>query len=150
MFLNNIKQIKNNYFIKKLNPDTLESEISKFKELTTEMTFIIRSLFFILFGFQLQTHELFNVQTVNWSLGTALAIIITRLILLTIYKLPLKPLLFVAPRGLITILLFLSIPLNQAIPYMNKSFIIQLIILLAVFMMIGLMNYEKEPQEETQ
>lgn len=46
---------------------------------------------------------------------------------------------FVAPRGLITILLFLSIEPSQTISLVNKSLIIQVIILSALLMMIGLM-----------
>lgn len=49
------------------------------------------------------------------------------------------PVLFIAPRGLITILLFLNIPSSQAVSLVNKSLIIQVIILGALIMMIGLM-----------
>ena len=54
------------------------------------------------------------------------------------------PLLFVAPRGLITIMLFLSIPLAKKIDFINNSLIIQVIILSAVLMMLGLMFNKKE------
>ena len=48
--------------------------------------------------------------------------------------------LFIAPRGLITILLFLSIPASQTIEIANNSLIIQVIILTALVMMVGLMS----------
>lgn len=50
-----------------------------------------------------------------------------------------KPLLFIAPRGLITILLFLSIEPAQKLLLVNKALIIQVIVITALFMMIGLM-----------
>lgn len=50
-----------------------------------------------------------------------------------------NPLLSIAPRGLITILLFLSIPENQGISLVNNSLIIQVIIFTALIMMVGLM-----------
>ena len=53
---------------------------------------------------------------------------------------PFSPLLFIAPRGLITILLFLSIEPVQAIPLINESLIIQVIVLTAFVMMFGLMK----------
>ena len=54
------------------------------------------------------------------------------------------PLLFVAPRGLITILLFLSITPEHNILLVNKSLIIQVILLTAVIMMLGLMITAKQ------
>jgi len=50
-------------------------------------------------------------------------------------------LLFVAPRGLITILLFLSIIPAQQLELVNKSLIVQVIILTALIMMFGLMAF---------
>ena len=55
-----------------------------------------------------------------------------------------SPLLFVAPRGLITILLFLAIVPEQSIPLVNKSLVIQTVLLSVVAMMIGLMTTKKE------
>ena len=49
------------------------------------------------------------------------------------------PLLFVAPRGLITILLFIGIPTTLKIDLVNKALIIQVIVLTALIMMFGLM-----------
>jgi hypothetical protein len=49
------------------------------------------------------------------------------------------PLLFVAPRGLVNILLFLAILPEKKIPLVNTSLLTQVIIIMAVTMMIGLM-----------
>jgi len=64
--------------------------------------------------------------------------------LLKLLRLPISPLLFIAPRGLITILLFLAIMPSQNIPFVNTSLVIQVIILTALIMMIGLM-FSKKP-----
>jgi hypothetical protein len=48
-------------------------------------------------------------------------------------------LLFISPRGLISILLFLSIPASQTTKLVNNSLVIQIVILTALFMMIGLL-----------
>jgi hypothetical protein len=126
-------------WIQKLKPDLLDLEVKKFKEITIEATFVIRVLFFLLFGYLMETSEILNTDTLVWSVGIVAGIFIIRVILLKISRLELSPLVFVAPRGLITILLFLSIPASQAIPLVNKSLIIQIIILTALVMMIGLM-----------
>jgi hypothetical protein len=65
-----------------------------------------------------------------------------RFIQLKVSKIPLFPLLFVAPRGLITILLFLGIAPEQRI-LLNKSLIIQVILMTAIIMMLGLMITKK-------
>jgi hypothetical protein len=67
---------------------------------------------------------------------------------LLLAKLPLLPLLFVAPRGLITILLFLSITPDQTFSLVNKSLIIQTILLSVLVMMAGLM-FNKKPVDES-
>ena len=65
--------------------------------------------------------------------------LVIRFLQLKISKIPLLPLLFVAPRGLITILLFLSIAPESQIHLVNKSLIIQVILLTAIIMMLGMM-----------
>jgi hypothetical protein len=50
----------------------------------------------------------------------------------------------VAPRGLITILLFLGIAPEQRILLVNKSLIIQVILMTAIIMMLGLMITAKK------
>lgn len=145
LFLGNLDEIKHHKFIQRLKPDILNGEVYKFKELTTEIAFLVRSLFFLLFGYLIQLSELFNVETIGWALCITIAIFIIRLLFLKQYKLPMKPLLFIAPRGLITILLFLTIPISQNIEIANKSLVIQVIILTAILMMFGLMtNYQNK------
>jgi cell volume regulation protein A len=64
---------------------------------------------------------------------------IIRWLSLKISKLSIYPLLFVAPRGLITILLFLSILPSQNVDFINKSMVIQVVLLSVLVMMFGLM-----------
>ena len=124
---------------REFKPDELSNEVNKFKELTIEGAFLIRALFFLLFGYLIETSEVLNADTVIWALAIVFFIFAIRLIQLKLSKLPLKPLLFVAPRGLITILLFLSIEKTNTISLVNKSLIVQVIILTALLMMFGLM-----------
>ena len=143
VFLGNLDEMKDHKFIHKLQPEILNKEVLKFKELTIEIAFLIRALFFILFGFLIQTKELLNHKTIVWAGGITLSIFVIRFVFLKIFKLKALPILFIAPRGLITILLFLSIPINQKSPLVNKSLIIQVIIITAVIMMLGLMINKK-------
>ncbi|MCP1385944.1 cation:proton antiporter [Runella salmonicolor] len=147
LFLGNLDEIKRFKWIQRLKPDLLDREVKKFKEITIEATFVIRVLFFLLFGYLMETAEILNLSTLGWAVGIVINIFCLRAILLKFYKMELSPLLFIAPRGLITILLFLSIPASQTISLVNKSLIIQIIILSALVMMIGLMMGNKKESE---
>ena len=146
LFLGNLDELKNIYFIQKLKPSLLNKEVHKFKELTTEIAFLIRALFFLLFGFLIKTRELLNTETIVWALAICLGIFTLRYLSLKIFKLSIKPALFIAPRGLITILLFLSVPITQVTDLANNSLIIQVIILSALVMMFGLMTHKTIPE----
>lgn len=137
--IGNLDEFKRFKWIEKFKPDELNKEVNKFKELTIEAAFLIRALFFLLFGYLIETSEVLNADTMIWALSIVFFIFALRLIQLKLSKLPLQPLLFVAPRGLITILLFLSIEPTHTISFVNKSLIIQVIILTALIMMFGLM-----------
>ena len=143
LFLGNLDELKRFNWIEKLRPEKLDKEVKKFKEITTEATFLIRALFFLLFGFLMEAKEILNPETIPWATGIVLSIILVRWIALKFSELPSSPLLFVAPRGLITILLFLAILPEQSISIVNKSLIIQSIILSVLVMMLGLMTAKK-------
>lgn len=138
--IGNLDKLKKYKWIEKLKPDLLNKEVNKFKELTTEGAFLVRALFFLLFGYLIETNEVVNLDTLPWALGIVFFIFTFRFIQLKLSKLRLLPLLFVAPRGLITILLFLSIDPSHTISFVNNSLIIQVIILTALIMMIGLIS----------
>ena len=140
LFLGNLDELKQFKWIERLKPEELSKEVHKFKELTVEAAFLIRALFFLLFGYVIQTEEILNLNTLPWATGIAVAIFFFRWVQLTFSKLSLMPLLFIAPRGLITILLFLAIEPEQNIFLVNKSLIIQVILLTVLVMMVGLMN----------
>jgi len=148
LFVGNIDELRHIKFIQRFHPVNFSNDVHKFKEITTEIAFLIRSLFFILFGYLIDAHEVLNTDTLALSLSITVAIFIIRFVILFLFKTPRLPLLFIAPRGLITILLFLSIPISQQIPYINKSLIIQVIVLTAIIMMIGLMNFNEPISED--
>ena len=139
LIMGNFDELEHYTWIKYLKPRALDKEVHKFKELIFEAAFLVRSLFFILFGFLIRTEDVINPQTFELALGIVALIYLVRAIQLKIYKVKLMPLLFIAPRGLITILLFLSIPSALKIDLVNNALIIQVIVLTALIMMLGLM-----------
>lgn len=143
LFIGNIDELRQYKFIQKFHPVNFSKDVHKFREITTELAFLIRALFFMLFGFLIDISDVLNSDTILFALAITVGIFLVRYIVLKIFKVQTNPLVFIAPRGLITILLFLSIPLTQQIEQIDKSLIIQVIVLSVLIMMIGLMRYKK-------
>lgn len=146
--VSNIELFSNYKLVQKVKPKYLRLEITKLNKLIAEGAFLIRSLFFLVFGFLIETQQLLNSETFTWALIIVLFIVAIRFIQLKISRLPLVPLLFILPRGLITILLFLSIAPESQISMVNKSLVIQVVILSALIMMTGLIFDPKGARDE--
>ncbi|HLP50239.1 MAG TPA: hypothetical protein VK154_05105 [Chitinophagales bacterium] len=147
LFLGNLDEMKGFAWIEKLRPEKLDKEVQKFKEITIEATFLVRALFFIVFGYLMEAAEILNTDSLPWAAGIVVAILIIRWLTLKIAKIQTSPLLFVAPRGLITILLFLSIAPEQAILSASKPLVVQTMVLSVFIMMLGLMTNKQTVTE---
>ena len=140
LFIGNLDELRQFNWIEKFKPDELNKEVFKFKENIAEFAFLIRALFFLLFGYLIDTADILNTESLGWALVIVFSILLFRAIALHLFRLPIKPLLFIAPRGLITILLFLSILPANAIALVDNALVIQVIIISALVMMLGLMT----------
>jgi hypothetical protein len=139
LFLNNLDEIKHISIINKLEPKLLNLEVHRFAKLSAEAAFLVRTIFFIVFGYTINNQTLINQETIPLAVGAVLLILLIRFIQLKIAKMEIFPLLFLAPRGLITVMLFLSIPIAKEIKIINQSLIIQVIVIGALVMMFGFM-----------
>lgn len=148
IFIANLDRLRNFKIIQHLKPEILNQEVNKFREIIHEATFLVRSLFFLLFGFLIDSHEIIAVESLPWALAIVVAIYSIRSLMLILFKMDFKPLIFMAPRGLITILLFLSIPAHDRLDIVNNSLIMQVIILTALIMMFGNMSHSKKEEKE--
>lgn len=148
LFLNNLDELRQFKWLEWFDPEELKEEVASFKELTIEAAFLVRALFFLLFGYLIETSELLNLETLVWAVAIVAGIFLLRAIQLRITNLPLLPLLFIAPRGLITILLFLAIDPKNSIGIVSNSLIIQVIILSTLVMMIGMFTTDSAKKAE--
>ena len=139
LFLGNLDELSRFKWIQKLRPEILDREVGKFHEIVSETTFLVRSLFFLMFGFLIDDKDLLDLNSLLIAGLISFGIFSLRWVQLKILKINLYPLLFVAPRGLITILLYLSIPAKYQIETINKPLILQVIVITAFVMMIGLL-----------
>lgn len=139
LFLGNLDELKRFKWIEKFKPEKLDHEVKKFKHITIEATFIVRVLFFMVFGYLLNPSDIIELRTLPIAIGIVTVILIVRYFSLRLSRLPIQPLLFIAPRGLITILLFISITPEMQTPFVSSSLVVQTVLLSVVTMMIGLM-----------
>jgi hypothetical protein len=149
LFIGNLDELKRFKIIERFKPQKLDTEVHKFHEILIEGTFLVRALFFLLFGFLIDNKELLNTETFFWALGIVAAVFLLRFVQLKFAKLPAMPLMFVAPRGLITILLFLYISEEDKIDLVNKPLVIQVILLSVFIMMLGLMFNKNKDEKFT-
>lgn len=148
IFLNNLDELNRIDFIKKLEPEKLNLEVQRFSKLVTEITFLVRTIFFLLLGYTIQTNEVLNTETLPVALVIVSIIYSLRIIHLLIIRENLMPLLFMVPRGLITVVLFISIPINKQTDIINQSLLIQVILLTLLVMMFGLLFNKKNKKNE--
>src|SRR5690554_2203230 len=80
MFLGNLEEIKRIKFMQRFKLRKLENEVQKFYEILAEGTFLVRVMFFLLFGFLIDTQELLDLQTFYWALGISGLIFLIRFI----------------------------------------------------------------------
>lgn len=149
LFLGNLDELQKIKWIKRLNPVSLDTEVHKFRELITEGTFLVRAAFFLVFGFLIETKDILNADTFIWAACIVIAGAFLRILQLRLLRVSLFPMAFIAPRGLINILLFLSIVPAQQIPLVNKSLLLQVVLLSALVMMLGIMFSGKEAKPVT-
>ena len=78
---------------------------------TLETAFVVRTFFFVIFGLTIIPSSLFSLEVAGISVAIIASIYLIRFVLLRVFVgKDLLPQLFIAPRGLITVLLFNAIP----------------------------------------
>jgi len=118
--------------------DKFREDINSFKKILAELTFLVRSFFFIMFGFYASLSGLFDKSNLLMAAGITAGLFILRWGFLELLMGRASgKLVYFAPRGLITILLFLSIPENLRTDLINEE-VVTLVLLMSIFvMMIG-------------
>jgi NhaP-type Na+/H+ or K+/H+ antiporter len=94
--------------IRALHTPEYERTLQEFKSLVAELTFATKSFFFLLLGYWTDVTQMLSWPA--WAMAAAIVAIVygSRYLLLTALRQPADVLVWVAPRGLITVLLFLA------------------------------------------
>ena len=130
--------------LKKLNrPERVEGIYHGLHILTAETSFIVRTFFFVIFGLTITLSHLFYADVAIISSLILASIFVIRFVLLRIFIGPdIFPQVFIAPRGLITILLFYAIPQDLQVPGFDTGILLFLIITTSLIMTFALI-YDK-------
>lgn len=141
-------------FIKKklanyLHLEKLQSVTKELSQITAETAFIVRTFFFILFGYSINLLLLKDINVVLIGGMITFAILLTRFIFLRfISKSNIFPEIFIAPRGLITIVLFYSIPAQFQTSVFNEGILFFVIIASSIMMMLGIITTKTSYNEK--
>lgn len=118
----------------------LKEEYKGFYIVTLESSFLLRTVFFVMFGVTISLLSLANIQVAEISALLIFSIYFVRLLFLKIllWKNSIFPEVFISPRGLITVLLFYSIPNNFKIENFDQGIIMYAIIATSIIMTLAL------------
>ncbi|MDP4828058.1 MAG: cation:proton antiporter [Flavobacteriales bacterium] len=117
---------------------------NEFHLLTLETAFVIRTFFFVMFGLTISLASLLSWTVLFFSLVIVVFIYLVRLLLLWLFdRKNIFPLVYIAPRGLITILLFFQIYSSHP-EYVSDSFergiLLQVVFISSIVMTISLIQ----------
>lgn len=112
---------------------------------TRETAFVVRTFFFVVFGTTINLKALLNLEVLGVSLMIVAAFFIIRFIVLKAFfwKKSILPELMITPRGLITVLLFFSIPVELQSDLFNPDIILITILATSIIMTWGLISFGK-------
>jgi cell volume regulation protein A len=147
LMLNNPHLLRRFRWFDGMHSHRYDIELGKLKHLTAEIAFLVRTFFFLLLGYSTDLRTLANWQTWATAISIVAAIFGLRFALLWLVnaRQP-RPLVWVAPRGLITVLLFYHMPAG-VVPAASfpPGTLILVVLLSCVVMALGLMVDRASP-----
>lgn len=152
IFLSNVKSLLPNFLKTYLDLDQTENELHEFHILTAESTFIVRTFFFLFFGFSIQLTDFNSLQPLLYGVLIIIIMMLLRYLYFTVTTFKVKPssLVYMSPRGLISILLFIQLKEVSFIDLTNSPIDerVLLIVILSsmLIMLIGTLK-KSEPIE---
>lgn len=122
------------------NYDGMEQIGESMKSLTAESAFLIRTFFFVIFGYSIDLSLLLNQEVIIVGSLIVGVLLLVRLLLLRFFvHSSLFPEVLMIPRGLITIVLFYIIPQHLQLGSFNTGILFFVVLVTSLIMMAGLM-----------
>ena len=144
LFLNNASQIQIPLFRKYFIYPKLSYDIKQLFQLSAESAFIMRTFFFIIFGYTMDVYQLQNWSVIiNGGLVLLLIYLVRFLYIQFVLKTGLMPELVIIPRGLISVLLYYNLPAEVKIPAVGTGLLFVVILGTSIIMSLGLLGTKR-------
>lgn len=133
---------------KLINQEQIEKILKDFSLVTMESAFVVRTFFFVIFGTTIVLSQLFSIIVFVQSAAILILTFGIRwLFLRLVVGKDFFPQVFIAPRGLITILLFFAIPMQYNIPDFDNGILLYVILATSILMTWSLIQNNKKEDE---
>lgn len=124
-----------------INDNNYDHTLAEFKTVTLETAFVVRTFFFVAFGLSIILSQLASVQVALISLIAIAAIYSVRWSGLRAFLgKDITPEIYIAPRGLITVLLFYMIPIEMQSEAFKPGILLLTILVTSLVMTYGLIQ----------
>ncbi|MBX2815066.1 MAG: cation:proton antiporter [Saprospiraceae bacterium] len=119
--------------------DPVQRIEKEFHLITLETAFVVRTFFFVVFGMTIELSALVDIRVLGISVAILIILYLVRFIFLrSIQGKDILPELWIAPRGLITILLFFAIPAEFMLSDFSNGILLYVIIISSLIMTVAL------------
>ena len=152
VFLGNVKSLLPRFLRNYLDLEKTEKGLHEFHVLTAESTFIVRTFFFLFFGFSIQLINFNSLSPLIYGLIIFITMLLFRYLYFTVTTLKIKPspIVYMSPRGLISILLFIQL---KEVSFINTIQVpiderVLLIVILSSMLIMLLGTMKKQKKEE--
>ncbi|MFT4644209.1 MAG: NhaP-type Na+/H+ or K+/H+ antiporter [Planctomycetota bacterium] len=142
IILNNTDIFFAGFLKKTIDQEKIKHLFDDFYVITLESAFVMRTFFFVMFGITISLMSLINLSVALQSIVFIAILYVVRFIFLKMvyWKKSITTELFIAPRGLITVLLFYSIPAKYAIAEFDQGVILYTILITSLIMTVVLIT----------
>jgi len=145
ILVNNLESILKNRFIS-AGENEIKNELVHFKLIVSESSFVIRTFFFVMFGYSIDLRTIISSDVLLTGSLVVLILAAIRYLYLKLFaKLNFLPEFFVAPKGLVSILLFYAIPAQSVLPFVGRGVLFFVICATSLLMAAGLYVHGAKP-----
>ncbi|MEK9612820.1 MAG: cation:proton antiporter [Flavobacteriaceae bacterium] len=150
IFLSNVKTLLPQFLRRYLDLEQTKNGLHEFHILTAESTFLVRTFFFLFFGFSVQIMSFNSLSPIMNGVLIVLTMLIIRYVYFTATTIQVKPssLVYLSPRGLISILLFIQLQevsfVDTTESPIDERVLLVVILTSMLIMLLGTLKKQKE------
>jgi len=140
--LNNVEVFFRGPLKKLIDKEKLKPVFHEFHIVTLESAFFLRTFFFVMFGITISLASLVDIRVAIQSIVFIGILYLVRFVTLKLvmWNKDITPQLWIAPRGLITVLLFYTIPIKYYIPEFYQGVLLYAILVTSLIMTFALIK----------